>query len=177
MLVFFSSSFLIAWDFFFPTHTEQLLWRIFGLYHGIFVIYGGTYYLIEAIRWKKRKDEHQRSLDHPPLVRSMPLETWVSREIEPESQLPQHVEGDAKGAVLRWFFKAGPLVKSWRNISVDQDPEMAVPLRVIVPVTITCILYIFCRLFLYVEDFLSLRIQPAGIYVTVNRFIPFLGGG
>ncbi|KAI1088214.1 hypothetical protein F5B19DRAFT_486141 [Rostrohypoxylon terebratum] len=110
VLVFFSSSLLLAWNFFSSTHTEQLL--------------------------------------------CVPLEAWVPREIEPELQLPQSVEGDV-----------GLLVKSWRNISVDQDPEMAVPLRVIVPMTITS------------YDFLSLRIQPAGIYVTVNRFIPFLGGG
>lgn len=67
------------------------------------------------------------------------------------------------------------LAARMRNFSVDKDPEMEVPLRVMLPVTITCALYTLCRLFLYVKDFLSLRAQPIGVYYTVNKFIPFLG--
>ncbi|OTA87946.1 hypothetical protein M434DRAFT_35086 [Hypoxylon sp. CO27-5] len=177
VLLLFSSSFLVAWNFFFPTYIEKLLWRIFGLYHAIFVVYGGIYYLIEAIKWNKRMDKHSRSLDHLPLARSIPLVAYVSRDADLETQPSQPPKRTLIHAILRWFFKKGLFVASWRNISVDQDPEMAVPLRVIVPVTVTCIIYIICRLFIYVEDFLSLRTQPAGVYVTVNRFIPFLGDG
>jgi hypothetical protein len=53
---------------------------------------------------------------------------------------------------------------------------MELPMRVIIPVTVTCVLYIFCRLFMYFEDFFGLREQPAGVYITVNKFIPFIGG-
>jgi hypothetical protein len=53
---------------------------------------------------------------------------------------------------------------------------MEIPLRILVPVTITCALYILCRLFIYFEDFFALRAQPAGVYVTVNRFMPLLVG-
>jgi hypothetical protein len=67
-------------------------------------------------------------------------------------------------------------IGSWRNISPEQDPNMEIPLRILVPVTITCALYILCRLFIYFEDFFALRAQPAGVYVTVNRFMPLLVG-
>ncbi|KAK3370843.1 hypothetical protein B0T24DRAFT_679992 [Lasiosphaeria ovina] len=59
---------------------------------------------------------------------------------------------------------------------------MALPLRVIVPATVVCALYTVCRVYFYVEDFMSLRVQPVGIFVTANqagrfRFDQFLGGG
>lgn len=64
-----------------------------------------------------------------------------------------------------------------RNISPDQDPQMALPLHVIVPVTIVCALYTTARVYVYIEDYISLRVQPAGVYVTVNRYVPFWGDG
>ncbi|KAI6349780.1 hypothetical protein MCOR25_010633 [Pyricularia grisea] len=62
----------------------------------------------------------------------------------------------------------------WHNISPDQDPEMEVPLRVILPILVACATYIMCRLYIYFEDFIGLRSQPFGIYMTVNKFVPFL---
>lgn len=63
----------------------------------------------------------------------------------------------------------------WRNISANRGPTMEVHLRVLGPVTVTCVLYAFCRALIYIEDFLSLRAQPSGVYKGVNKFIPFLG--
>jgi hypothetical protein len=71
--------------------------------------------------------------------------------------------------VLAW-------IRTWRNISPEQDPEMEVPLRIMVPVTITVLLYVLCRLYIYFEDFFTLRQQPAGVYLTVNKFMPFMVG-
>ncbi len=65
-------------------------------------------------------------------------------------------------------------VDTWRNLSPEQDPALRVSLRVYVPVLLICIIYALCRVFIYVEDFIGLRSQPAEVYVTVNRFIPFL---
>ena len=63
------------------------------------------------------------------------------------------------------------------RLSHDQDPEMAIRLHVIGPITVICAIYTICRAYFYVEDYLSLRIQPAGVYVTVNRYVPFWGDG
>lgn len=62
-----------------------------------------------------------------------------------------------------------------RNIFADRDPGMALPLRVIVPATVVCALYTVCRVYFYVEDFMSLRVQPVGIFVTANQFVPSWG--
>lgn len=54
---------------------------------------------------------------------------------------------------------------------------MDVPLRLIIPITITCFAYVLCRFYIYLEDLMSLRLQPADVYLTVNKFLPFLPGG
>ncbi|KAI0536830.1 hypothetical protein GGR58DRAFT_514230 [Xylaria digitata] len=156
--------------------------KAFALYHSVFVVYGGVYYLIEAFRWEKRRSkksiEEATSEDYSP-ERTLILPVIRESDIDSRAQLSGRVPTQPvpSKARLKWYWRAQLWITSWRNISVDKDPEMAVPLRVVVPVTATCVLFIFARLFLYVEDFASLRLQPANIYETVNRFIPFLGDG
>ncbi|KAI0026046.1 hypothetical protein F4780DRAFT_774245 [Xylariomycetidae sp. FL0641] len=210
VLLFFSVSFLLAWDFRFPTAREQLLWRVAAAYHAVFVIYGGAYYLLEAVRWRNRRrrlqkerreaglgvprtqvsedvrteasvSEQQQQQQPPPHPMSRDGSTTqlfqVSGEVEAQELEPRPLRKGATEVAVRWLGRSQTWVRSWRNISLDQDPEMAVPLKVIVPVTVTCVVYVFARLFLYIEDFVALRSQPAGIYVTVNQFLPFLGDG
>jgi hypothetical protein len=179
VLFFFSSSFLIAWNFYFPTSVERLIWRIFGLYHAVFVLYGGVYYLIEAIKWHQHRkprlpvNANQNSTRN---VSSRPAR-HEQCSLDPEGQSTEADHGNgAVQFVVRLFRRFGARAAGWRNISIDNDPEMAIPLRIMVPVTLTCVVYVICRLYLYVEDFLSMRVQPIGIYYTVNEFLPFLGG-
>jgi len=79
--------------------------------------------------------------------------------------------------LLRTYRKFDRWLDVIRNISPDQDPQMALPLHVIVPVTVVCALYATSRVYVYVEDYISLRVQPAGVYMTVNRYVPFWGNG
>jgi hypothetical protein len=79
--------------------------------------------------------------------------------------------------LVRTYRKFDTWLDRVRNISPDQDPEMALPLRVIVPVTMVCAVYTLGRAYLYVEDYISLRVQPVGVYVAVNRYVPFWGDG
>lgn len=173
VIFFFSASFLLGWNFHYPTDTERLLWHVFSVYHGVFVIYGGVYYLIEAIKWTKRR-QAQALASEDSSVRKTTSNEGVELDPGPEDGTNPEEQRRSNGG---WLKRFRAKISLWRNISVDQDPQMAVPLRVIVPVSVTCVLYIFCRLFLYIEDFVSLRSQPVGIYLTVNRFIPFLGSG
>ncbi|QBZ60150.1 hypothetical protein PoMZ_07088 [Pyricularia oryzae] len=62
----------------------------------------------------------------------------------------------------------------WRNISPDQDPEMEVPLRCILPFLVLRLPYIMCRFYIHLEDFIGSRSQPFGVYMTMNKFVPFL---
>ncbi|KAK4102299.1 hypothetical protein N658DRAFT_506487 [Parathielavia hyrcaniae] len=85
--------------------------------------------------------------------------------------------------------QSGPAIKSckavlragiiWatrmRVISPDGDPDMGLGLHVTALPLVATLLYGFCRLFFYIEDFVSIREQPKGVYTAVNRFIPFMG--
>ncbi|GKT46161.1 uncharacterized protein ColSpa_06342 [Colletotrichum spaethianum] len=157
----FSASFMFGWNFYFPSHAEQLTWRIFSVYHMAFSLYGAGYYSVEA--WKAVRRSGQEELP------STTIEL-----IDPEAQ---QLRGENRGSEKRpRDFISGWMntFRSWRNISPDQDPGMAVPLKVIAPTTIICGLYAACRMYFYIEDFVSLREQPHGIYLTGNKFLPFI---
>ncbi|KAI1419447.1 hypothetical protein F5Y12DRAFT_793767 [Xylaria sp. FL1777] len=185
VLPLFSVSFLIAWNFYFLTKIEQWLWRGFATYHAVFVLYGGSYYLIEALRWEKRsRVKTEVNVEAVTLEYSHSAQTLTSLAIDesnvnPEAQLHRlgPLERVLSRNYLKWVRMVVQFFASWRNISADRDPAMAMPLRVIIPVTVTCVLYVFARGFLYIEDIISLRRQPANIYQSVNKYIPFLGDG
>lgn len=63
------------------------------------------------------------------------------------------------------------------NNSANRDPQMRLSLRVLIPVSVICGLNILCRLAIWSENFMAMRVQPAGVYVTVNRYMPFWGDG
>ncbi|KAF3012861.1 hypothetical protein E8E14_010940 [Neopestalotiopsis sp. 37M] len=178
VLLWFSASFLIAWNFQFPTAVEQQLWRVCSVYCAVFMIYGFVYYVISWHQWKK-VIERNGALGSKP-ARKTPRNPSVSliggdqeQAIVSCTAIPETKK--LPNGPMRVVYRLLAIVGRMRNISIDKDPEMAVPLHVMIPVTITCAIYTFCRLFLYVEDFLSLRTQPIGVYYTVNKFIPFLG--
>ncbi|KAH8429471.1 uncharacterized protein LDX57_007133 [Aspergillus melleus] len=154
VLLGFSGLFLIAWNFHFPTYAEKILWRISSVYHAVFSIYGGFYFVVEMVKSRRRPLETDRVLKRSgPLTRHHSFEGLITGS-------PSAFRGT---------------LSRWRNISVDNDPEMSVSMRVLLPVSIMCILYVFARVYIYVEDFASLRSQPSGVYIDVNKFLPFLG--
>lgn len=61
-----------------------------------------------------------------------------------------------------------------RNIHVDRDPDLTVPLRVMIPNVFFCILYVLSRGFILVEDFIGLRSLPKSAFETVSwsKYIP-----
>ena len=152
ILIGFSFVFTLAWNFHFPTYTEQLLWRTCSVYHTCFTIFVGLYYLAET-REKKKTSVRAR-------------EATQIKDAEAQTKRRYAVYRRGK-AVLAW-------IRTWRNMSPEQDPEMEVPLRIMVPVTITVLLYVLCRLYIYFDDFFALRQQPAGVYLTVNKFMPVI---
>lgn len=171
MLLGFSILFILAWHFHFATRTEQIMWRVCSIYHAFFSIYGGIYFLVEMIRTKRKLARLQRDaedgFDEHVMMHDLPDHVDERASLHPTASSSPSSSSSPDTRVT--------LADRVRNISREQDPEMALPLKVMVPVTFTCALYICCRLFIYVEDFISLRSQPAGVYVSVNQFIPFLG--
>lgn len=182
----FSLSFLIAWFFHFPTQTEQWLWRACSLYHATFSLCGTLYYMfgtlrgttkrVMSIHLPNRKPERARlvveSREVPAVSVSSEARTvrlWGNRDTNHSSLLTGR-----KKRLLESLARLENWLGEWRNISPDHDPDMKAPLRWMVPILLATFIYILCRLYFYVEDFLSLRSQPAGVYKTVNQYIPFI---
>ncbi|KAH7123373.1 hypothetical protein B0J13DRAFT_566491 [Dactylonectria estremocensis] len=165
VLIVFSSMFLFAWNFTFPTQTEKVMWRICSAYHAAFSIYGGIYYAIEMFRLNRTTKS------------STELSPNRSDDRDSQDAESQQTTTERLSANHRRLSRALQRTRAWRNLSENQDPLMEVPLRIIVPITITCFFYVFCRAYIYLEDLITLRAQPAGVYLTVNKFLPFLPGG
>lgn len=145
------------------------MWRVCSIYHAFFSIYGGIYFLVEMIRTKRQLARQQRDAEEGNSDENVMMHDFPDRSDERAALHPTSSPSSSERV-------AGTRVTDKvRNISREQDPDMAVPLRVLVPVSVICFLYVCCRLFIYVEDFMSLRSQPAGVFVSVNQFIPFLG--
>lgn len=164
--VIFGISFMFGWNFYFPSPAERLFYRIFSVVHLLVMVFGAVYYIIEARKSMRRR---QRYVDAPAAT------TTTVQVIEPESQRT-HLEACPQMEYLyRFKDYVRATIRSWRNISEHKDPDMAVPLRVVWPITVPMLLYTIGRIYLYVEIFVTLRQQPKGIYVTGNRFLPFFG--
>lgn len=131
-------------------------------------------------------DVESQRIQLRPIMTKLATEVAVVQRPEP----PPSTTTDQRGKRLvsrRLMVRLDRLARMWRkldrsvdrlrNISADKDPEMALPLRALVAVTVVCVPYTLCRIYLYVEDYMSLRVQPAGVYVTVNRYVPFWGSG
>lgn len=60
------------------------------------------------------------------------------------------------------------------NIDPRQDPNLEIPLRALVPVSVACVLYCVGRGFILTEDLIGLRIMPASAYQTVSwsKYVP-----
>lgn len=146
-MIFFSILLLIAWNFHFPTPVERNIWRACGVYNVAWNFYGGAYYLLEML--KSRKESLPSLHFH-----------WYRRENSEDTEHPR-LNSEKP------FWKL-PLMRRFLNLWEDalppQDPVDRISLRVLMPISIICLLYIPCRLYIYIEDFISLREQPAHVY-------------
>lgn len=67
--------------------------------------------------------------------------------------------------------KVESLANRLRNIHPSQDPQLDVPLRALVPVSLLCILYCFSRGYILAEDLAGLRKLPADAFQTVSWWV------
>lgn len=190
----FSVSMTTAWNFDFPTHGEKIAWRVCSVYHAIYSLSLAAYYLWDLLAQPEKEEDdrekaglghsqsivterHHQSTESVTAVRigredaiqTKPsyydIEIGESTPTSPKSRF-----GRLNGAAVR----ALDWIKSWRNISPDGDPEMSLGLRASFFPLIGTFIYLFCRAFFYVEDFVSIRQQPAGVYRAMNKYVPFM---
>jgi hypothetical protein len=193
-----SLSLLVAWNFHFPTEAERLAWRICSVYDACFSIVVVAYYISVSLEqdlrrnWSEMEPEKQQSSsssssvdgDGNGLQRALDMYSWrlgddagslnstgTMKRSSRSGHKGEREEEEAAGAVWRGWLE---WIRGWRNIDPDGDPDMEIPLRVTLPILVGTFLYIFCRLFFYVEDVIAIRSQPADVYKAMNKFIPFM---
>lgn len=64
-----------------------------------------------------------------------------------------------------------------RNNSPNEDPGLDIPLSILLPGMPLMLLYVVCRLYIFVEDGLAFRSQPLGVYESVDwmQYLPHIG--
>jgi hypothetical protein len=102
-----------------------------------------------------------------------PSQLSVSLEL-PQAQLP------TAATTTSWLSYPGRIIHTaashLHNNSVDHDPNLTVPLKAIIPVTIFAASYLLARGYIIIEDLVNLRSQPASAFETINwaEFVPHI---
>ena len=154
------SVFFLAWNSSFPTHVERILWRVACLLMMgalLSLTIGGYIWSIPAMKLLVEGSSSLKSIQ------------------------PSKVEGDSTST--KWTRSKNMIKKidSWfeciRNNSVDKDPQLRTPLKLLLPMTLTGFLYCCARLYIIVADIIELRSLPASAYATVDwiKVLPHLG--
>jgi hypothetical protein len=150
MILVFSATFTCAWNFYFPSTTERILWRCSCVFFLVYAVIGGFYTWI----W------HLLLLDKYKAAR---LSTIEMGPVDPR----QH-----KGIENRSRALASKMGKAL----LHEAPNSNIPLSLLLPVSILCALYCLFRAYILIEDAISLRVLPSSAYATVNwsQYIPHI---
>lgn len=150
----FAASFLLGWNFPFPTRSERIIWRVASVFN---LGYGFVGILI-VWAWIELAPSHKNESTNEHL----PENTSRVREKEPK----------------KWRTFASRFAAKLRNMSPEKDPQLEVPLRFFIPCTVLCAFYCIFRAYILVEDVIGLRSLPSSAYESVDwsRYIPHLSG-
>ncbi|KAK5658114.1 hypothetical protein OQA88_2670 [Cercophora sp. LCS_1] len=172
VLMAFSGWFLLGWNLAFPTTAELWVWRGAAIYHAVFGVTISLYYLIECMKW------------HAAAVRggsgNVPTRyTLTVLELGDGADPESHIgwASVSQGVCARIWSRMSLLVDRVTNLSLDKDPTMRMPFGTLVLTTALTIGYVASRACFVIDDLMSLRLQPSGVYITVNQYVPFWGGG
>ncbi|KAJ5383003.1 hypothetical protein N7517_000914 [Penicillium concentricum] len=143
-ILLFSSVFLIAWNSAFPSATEKLLWRIASVNSLAFALIAGPLSLY-----------FHRKMFQPELAKAR-AQAALKRK---------------RGSKNRWISR---LAARLRNIDPEQDPNLEIPLRALIPISFVCAFYCVGRGFILTEDLIGLRSLPESAYQTVSwsKYVP-----
>jgi hypothetical protein len=69
-----------------------------------------------------------------------------------------------------------PVMINLRKFADPLDPELEIPLTLLIPITLLCATYCIARVYIIAEDFAGLRSMPASAFETVSwsDYIPHL---
>ena len=147
LVIVYSAIFLAGWNIEFPTPTERLLWRITtSTMLGFGFLGGWLFFFIDLLVVRKQ----QRNAASNSALRTIgqSMVGWLV----PRSMLSQVDEG-------------GPTSMGWEDMYFERIPKVPRPLLVLAATM--SVFYFWTRLFVLVEDFVSLRSLPESAFTTV----------
>lgn len=148
--------FLAAWNFHFPSQTEQTLWRIATLSTFFITFFGGLFEILSMLwrLWRRASfvTPHRRNTVDIELDRKS---SSLAAKLPPRAQ--------------KWL-------QRWRNNTPDQDPIMDIPIRSLMITTPLGVLYGICRLIILALDFSTLRELPVTAFMAIDwsMYVPHL---
>lgn len=159
----YTAIFIAAWNAYFPTYAEKIIWRISSLSLMATVI---LYFVITAFAW----------VVYPALHRYFHPQATSRLEISPQSSSPENKEKPAPTPQLQTlpFKRPKPrsrlsvIAANLRNNSVLKDPSLDVPLKATLPIYVVAFLYCCSRTLILILDIIQLRSLPASAFETVN---------
>lgn len=141
--------FVCGWNFSFPTKIERDLWRIASVTNIgiIFISYFFETLFLSTLPVLRGEEDTSRSL--------------AKQDVE---------SGPGKRCLSTSFPRrqAKSLAEKLRNNSPDNDPQLAMQLRTILPLLSASMLYFLARAYVLIEDLLELRALPPSAFQTVN---------
>jgi hypothetical protein len=149
IIVLYSCIFMFAWKSEFPTPKEQMLWRIAAAY---FVFFGTA---CMCVCW------HAHYYIFPNLSNKDKDDCLLSGHDAEHHQHHRAPPSAKKGRLHRLAWRL-------RNIHPDRDPDLTVPLKVLIPNVLICSSYVAFRAIILVEDFIGLRRLPESAFETVS---------
>ncbi|KAL9048986.1 MAG: hypothetical protein Q9206_005749 [Seirophora lacunosa] len=148
LVIAYSAIFVAGWNIAFPTAAERLLWRITTLYMLGFGFFGGWLFFFIDILFVRKQQRNPAS--HSAL---RTIGQSVVGWLVPKPVLSQVNEG-------------GPTEAGWEDVYFERCPKVPRPLLVLAATM--SVIYFWTRMFVLVEDFVSLRSLPPSAFTTVG---------
>ncbi|KPI45106.1 uncharacterized protein AB675_2827 [Cyphellophora attinorum] len=139
-----------AWNSHLPTNAELWMWRAASIAMAATFMMGA---LIEGAMLYLLPHQHERDL--------------LQRYRDEVSQPPTH-RGDQRNEYTTFTIRVRKLVQRLRNNSAVDDPNLDVPLRLLIPATLFAAIYLISRLYVLIEDVISFRSMPGSVYAAVQ---------
>ena len=141
---------MLAWNFWFATKAERVLWQVASIVSAASVVTGWLY---QEFLWFFFQDLKRHACDD--------FAAWKNEGMQDISTEKTTV----KGKLSSKFRTVGYLL---RNNSLDGNPAMTMPLVVLLPSQLFSAAYALARAYMLVEDLIAFRALPANAYQTVN---------
>lgn len=143
----YTSTFFVAWNFYFPTEIELYFWRAVTIAQVSATVLTGA---IEI-----------------PLYHS-----WLPPRPGDCSAEREQSDSTLENGLLRRHTSVSTSVRNlWNkrcNNSPDKHESLDIPLRMLLVTTPACALYTVCRVFIIMEDLVSLRSNPPSVFLNVE---------